>query len=406
VVRNGVLIARYAYDVLGRRIVKRVYSMQTGADTLYLRMVYTGSQVAFETDSAGTIGLRYTWGPGSDNLLAIEDASGNHYYATTDRLGSIRTLAKRDGTWLLTRRWDPYGNEISRDSSASFTWGKRLRYGWTGREYDVEIGMYYHRARYYSQSLRRFIQEDPVEGSTSPYAYVHGSPLEAADPSGMMDSYEMRMPDPRERELLAGHVTGMIDGVSYDGNAGWLSGIVRSGGATYASTASAFSISWNRQFALLAQAQAAGRRDPDDDLALAAGADGGPCDRLVRAVAFALCFIDAGQTIVRTMRPSQPNPIIYSEPLLPRSFQPPGADPYIELPWSSSPAGPGSGNPPGKLVVPEGGVPEPPSPGGGLVPAAGGIIRSTTPFDMLPLLLFPGQRQMIMRSNVGGTLEA
>ena len=29
--------------------------------------------------------------------------------------------------------------------------------------------MYYHRARYYSQSLRRFIREDPVEGSTSPW---------------------------------------------------------------------------------------------------------------------------------------------------------------------------------------------------------------------------------------------
>jgi hypothetical protein len=55
--------------------------------------------------------------------------------------------------------------------------------------------MYYHRARYYAQSLRRFIQEDPVEGSTSPYAYVHGSPLEATDPSGMLDSYEMRMTD-------------------------------------------------------------------------------------------------------------------------------------------------------------------------------------------------------------------
>ena len=50
--------------------------------------------------------------------------------------------------------------------------------------------LWIHRARYYSQSLRRFIQEDPVEGSTSPYAYVHGSPLEATDPSGMMDPYE------------------------------------------------------------------------------------------------------------------------------------------------------------------------------------------------------------------------
>jgi hypothetical protein len=44
-------------------------------------------------------------------------------------LGRVRSLAKRDGTWLLTRRWDPYGNEMTRDSSASFTWGSRLRYG-------------------------------------------------------------------------------------------------------------------------------------------------------------------------------------------------------------------------------------------------------------------------------------
>ena len=163
VVRNGVLIWRYGYDVLGRRIVKRVYSMQTGADTLYLRMVYTGSHVAFETDSAGAMGLKYTWGPGRDNLLTIEDSLGNHYYATPDRLGSVRSLATRSGTWLLTRRWNPYGNEISRDSSTAFTWGARLRYGWTGPEYDVELG------------IRRFIQEDPVEGSSSPYAYVHGS---------------------------------------------------------------------------------------------------------------------------------------------------------------------------------------------------------------------------------------
>jgi len=193
--RNGTVIARYGYDVLGRRIVKRVYPAAGTPNVGYLRMVYTGDAVAFETDSAGTIGLRYTWGPGADNLLAIQDESGNHYYATTDRLGSVRSLAKRDGTWLLTRRWTPYGSALSRDSSASFTWGGRLRYGWTGREHDAETGLYFHRARYYAPALRRFIQEDPVESSTSAYAYVNGSPLEATDPSGMIMSYEMRMTD-------------------------------------------------------------------------------------------------------------------------------------------------------------------------------------------------------------------
>ncbi|HSF30476.1 MAG TPA: RHS repeat-associated core domain-containing protein [Candidatus Tectomicrobia bacterium] len=122
---------------------------------------------------------------------------------TTDRLGSVRTLAQRDGTWLLTRRWTPYGVQLAHDSSASFTWSSRLRYGWTGREYDTETGLYFHRARYYAPTVGRFIQEDPVESSTSAYAYVNGSPLEATDPSGMIMSYEVRMTDYRMDELLA-----------------------------------------------------------------------------------------------------------------------------------------------------------------------------------------------------------
>jgi RHS repeat-associated protein len=170
----------------GRRIVKRVYPASGAPNVGYLRMVYSGSNVSFETDSTGTMGLKYTWGPGTDNLIAIQDAAGNHYYATTDRLGSVRTLAGMDGTWLLTRRWSPYGREMTRDSSASFTWGGRLRYGWTGREYDAETGLYFHRARYYSPVMIRFIQEDPVGSGIRPYAYVNGSPLEATDPSGMV----------------------------------------------------------------------------------------------------------------------------------------------------------------------------------------------------------------------------
>jgi hypothetical protein len=92
--------------------------------------------------------------------------------------------------------------------------------------------MYYHRARYYSQSLRRFIQEDPVEGSTSPYAYVHGSPLEATDPSGMMDSWEMLQRDPREAQLtMAQGPSTMVEGVPYDGHGLWLDGLGAGGGA-------------------------------------------------------------------------------------------------------------------------------------------------------------------------------
>jgi RHS repeat-associated protein len=194
--RNGTLIARYGYDVLGQRIAKRVYSSASGGTVAYTRFVYHGSAVAYETDSAGTIGLRYTWGPGADNLIAVRDAAGNHYYVVHDPLGSVRGLVKRDGTWTMSVRYNPYGGVSRRDSSGSGP-GFALRYGWTGREYDTELGWYYFRSRYYDPGAKRFVQEDPIGygGGGNLYAYVGGDVMEARDPSGMLARYSSSLSD-------------------------------------------------------------------------------------------------------------------------------------------------------------------------------------------------------------------
>lgn len=62
--RGATLIARYGYDVVGRRIVKYVYSSITGGTVAYTRFVYRGANVAFETDSAGAIKLKYVGASG------------------------------------------------------------------------------------------------------------------------------------------------------------------------------------------------------------------------------------------------------------------------------------------------------------------------------------------------------
>jgi RHS repeat-associated protein len=161
--RNSTLMARYAYDVSSRRIAKRVYSSASGGTVAYTRFAYRGANVAFEADSLNVIDLRYVWGPAADDLLAIRDSSGSTsvtYYVTQDRLGSVRTLVKRDGTWMRSQRYGPYGAIVADAQSASL--GFELRYGWTGREYDPETGLYYFRARYYSLGTRQFVQEDPI----------------------------------------------------------------------------------------------------------------------------------------------------------------------------------------------------------------------------------------------------
>ena len=189
--RNGVFVAHYAYDVRGRRIAKRARTKLGGGGIDYTRFVYRGANVAFETDSAGTIGLRYVWGPAADDLIAIRDAFGNHVYVVQDRLRSVRGLVRRDGTWLMSQRFGPYGAVMALAVDTTGI-GFTLRYGWTGREFDVETGFYYHRSRYYDPGMRRFVQEDKIAyaGGANLYAYAEGRPLEGRDPAGHRANFE------------------------------------------------------------------------------------------------------------------------------------------------------------------------------------------------------------------------
>ena len=183
--QNGTLIARYAYDVEGRRIAKRVYTPTTGGIDAYTRFIYQGAHVQAESDSVGTLTLRYVWGLGTDDLIAIDSVAGTYgqgqYYAVLDQLGSVRGLVRWSRQWNSGATYRPYGEAVI-DSLKSW-----VRYRWTGREYDTETGLYYFRARYYAPGLRRFIQADPIghAGSGNLYAYLDGQPTEGRDPSGM-----------------------------------------------------------------------------------------------------------------------------------------------------------------------------------------------------------------------------
>ena len=60
-------------------------------------------------------------------------------------------------------------------------------YYFTGRRYDEETGLYYYRARYYSPSIGRFLQTDPIgyRGGINLYAYVGNNSTSYVDPMGL-----------------------------------------------------------------------------------------------------------------------------------------------------------------------------------------------------------------------------
>jgi RHS repeat-associated protein len=77
--------------------------------------------------------------------------------------------------------YDSFGKAIVTGSPST-------RYLYTGRELDVESGLFYYRARYYDTSNGRFTNEDPIGfagGSWNTQIYVDNSPIAWIDPMGL-----------------------------------------------------------------------------------------------------------------------------------------------------------------------------------------------------------------------------
>jgi RHS repeat-associated protein len=103
-------------------------------------------------------------------------------WALSDQQGSVRDVINSQGQLLNHIRYDSFGN-ITSQSNANVD----FRFGYTGREFDEETGLYYYRARYYDAAIGRFISEDPMgfgAGDSNLYRYVGNSATNFTDPTG------------------------------------------------------------------------------------------------------------------------------------------------------------------------------------------------------------------------------
>ena len=117
-----------------------------------------------------------------DDILAQDVGSLQHLLY--DGHGSTRLLY----TTSIQERYDfdAYGNAVGFDPAIAST-----NYLYTGEQADIALGdSYYLRARFYMPGPGMFTSLDPYFGDTGEpqslhkYAYVHGDPVNAWDPSG------------------------------------------------------------------------------------------------------------------------------------------------------------------------------------------------------------------------------
>ncbi len=121
---------------------------------------------------------RFIYAPGASTpFLVVERATGGKTFLHADRLGSIIATANNNGAITGQAKYSPYG--VTAGSIPTI-------FGYTGHQYDAEIGLYYARARTYMPLLGRFMQVDPVgyKQSLNLYTYGLGNPIAHTDPSG------------------------------------------------------------------------------------------------------------------------------------------------------------------------------------------------------------------------------
>ena len=180
-VDNGAT-ATYKYDALNRRIQKTVVS--TGSTTNYY---YSGDQAIEERNANDVVLATYIFGVSIDDVMQMQ-RSGNTYFYHKDHLGSVVALSDGDGNLVERYEYDPYGHpwffDANSNALSQSTVGNTILY--TGRDYDVETGMYYYRARTMHPGIGRFMQHDQYMyfDGYNLYRYVGNNPTNYVDYTG------------------------------------------------------------------------------------------------------------------------------------------------------------------------------------------------------------------------------
>jgi RHS repeat-associated protein len=185
------VVAEYAYDALGRRILKRTW---TGGltETCFF---YDDARTVEEQSCGGGTPATYTHGNYVDEVLT-RDTGAQRLYYHQNALSSVVALTDAAGNVVERYTYDTYGSPTIYDPLftilAASAVGNRILF--TGREWDAECALYHYRARTYSPALGRFLSRDPAGyvDALNLYEYVRSRPTGSFDPLGLQAILEWK----------------------------------------------------------------------------------------------------------------------------------------------------------------------------------------------------------------------
>ena len=189
----------FDYDWRGRRIGKRVWSNATGDGPPLRRQtcIYHGWNLILVLDGNGDPEQSFHWGldlsgnkdgaGGIGGLLASTLHAGTNagtYFFAYDGNGNVVGLVNAaDGTWAARYEYGPFGELIRSSGPVARENPFRFSTKWQ----DDETDLVYYGYRFYSASLGRWINRDPIgeSGGENLYAFVGNQPSDVLDLYGL-----------------------------------------------------------------------------------------------------------------------------------------------------------------------------------------------------------------------------
>ncbi len=221
----------YVYDAFDQRVGKRTATYGwIGSETWSRSEAFVwadGQEVLrlVDSDGQGTnesfrVASRYLFGDAVDQVLADEQYDGNGPVVSSgsassqtgetlwtlgDHLGSIRDVVDNSGVIRQHVVYDSFGNRVREvDYNSSGTQIAKSHadaidelFGYTGSDWDEDVGLQYNRARWYDPATGRWLSQDPIGfagGDANLYRYVGNHPTMSVDPNGLQEPQGQLIP--------------------------------------------------------------------------------------------------------------------------------------------------------------------------------------------------------------------
>ena len=179
--KNGEIVSTYIYDPNGFRVEKN------GSKGKVHYVPLLNDEVGYKKEFSTSAEYSFVY-VGIQHLARVNGViggSGKKFFYHNDHLGSALAVTDENGGKVVERDFAPFGERINvdvyddepRDAEEDES-------GFTGKDFDEDIGLYYYNARWYDPAIGRFVSQDPAQDDATLYVYCRNNPVNNIDPTG------------------------------------------------------------------------------------------------------------------------------------------------------------------------------------------------------------------------------